>query len=469
MLPVKFQENMKRLLGEKEFCNYIECLDCPARKGVVLNSLKMPECEILKVAGISAQKLKYAQSGYLFDAGAGEGLGATIAHHAGLIYLQEPSSMAPASLFGDDLRGLKVLDLCASPGGKTFDLAIKMAGEGLLVSNEIVPSRARVLFSNVERLGLNNVIVTNNSPTELAENFEGYFDCVLVDAPCSGEGMFRKDINTQKEWSEESPEICFERQKEILTSAEKMLKVGGRLVYSTCTFNTRENEEIVKFLVDEFGFKICSAPEKTVAVTSDGVLIDEGDFHLARRFYPMGGIGEGQFMSLLQKTQNANKNDEKVSKKRKNVAYGHKLPQKLTVQERKIVDEFLKQNTCGLNFSSLIKIGDYIFGNNNLDLENCNLNFVALGVNLGSIVKERFEPHHQLFKVYGDKFNLKFDVNDAQAYDYLFGRELEVLSDKKGFANITYHGVSLGGAKLTQGRLKNYYPKGLRGAVKLAK
>lgn len=467
MLPIIYQQNMQKLLGEKGFCDYLECFNRKAKKGVVLNTLKLPSDEILKLVGINPSHLSYTKSGYVFADGQGEGLGATIAHHAGLIYLQEPSSMAPATLLGENLKGLKILDLCASPGGKTFDIALSMQGEGLLVSNEIVVSRARVLFSNVERLGLKNVVVTNNSPAELAGCFDGFFDCVLVDAPCSGEGMFRKDLNTQTEWNELSATVCQERQKEILFYAQKMLKPGGRLVYSTCTFNTLENEEVVKHLVNQYAFIICEAPTQTISATQNGIALGgDNDLTRARRFYPMSNVGEGQFMCLLKKPQNSVNNLEKVENNYKFTTKSVKKCQVLSKKEKQIVEEFIAQNTMGLTFKSFFKMGNLVFGNDFEGLENLPLNFICLGTALGEIVKDRFEPHHHFFKMFGDKFLLQFELNESQTYEYLFGREVEVNCDKKGFACVKFCGVSLGGAKLTQKRLKNYYPKGLRGAVK---
>ncbi len=461
MLNTKFLEEMKAILGG-EFDQYLNSFNNPPARGVIINpsaNVDVVKAE-LGARGLSVCPLPWSKFNFKI---AGETrLGATWLHHAGAIYLQEPSSSMPPFCF-DDLAGKRVLDLCASPGGKTIDLALRIGDDGPLVSNEIIPSRAGVLFSNVERMGLGNVIVTNNSPAELGKVFENYFDAILVDAPCSGEGMFRKDVSTQDEWTPESPSMCAQRQIEILKAIIPALKVGGELVYSTCTLNKKENEEIVEKLINEFNFKIKKINKNINLNSKDG--LGDGDLKLCRRAYPHLGFGEGQFMAYLQKTQNEPENDEKVVKKPQKCRKDCKNVQPLSKQEQKIIDEFFDNNLTKRPAGEIVKIKNNYFLTHNFDLNNFNLNeinFVALGVNLGEIIKDRFEPHHQFFKALGGLFKLQIELDEINVKKYFGGEELETEMPGKGFVNLTHCGCNLGGGKLVSGRVKNYYPKGLR-------
>ena len=240
MLPQGFPERMLHLLGEAEFAEFLASYERPRSAGLRLNPRKplpdgasLPFCEA---------QVPWEPNGYYVCEGSRPGLHPW--HDAGAYYLQEPSAMAPARLL-DAQPGERVLDLCAAPGGKTTQLAAAMQGRGLLVCNEIHPRRAQVLASNIERLGIPNALVLSEHPAKLAQRFPGYFDRILVDAPCSGEGMFRKEEAAVTDWSEATVAMCAARQQEILASAAEMLAPGGRLVYSTCTFSPEENEGVI--------------------------------------------------------------------------------------------------------------------------------------------------------------------------------------------------------------------------------
>ena len=454
----QFEEQMERLLGKEEFGKYQQSMIGKSAKGVVLNTNLESAEQILKVTNIGVNKLSFCDYGYKLLKE--EKLGNTWFHHAGLIYLQEPSSMAPASMFLD-LTHKRVLDLCASPGGKTVDLALRMNGSGLIVSNEIVGKRAGVLFSNVERLGLGNVVVTNNSPKELEDEFESFFDCILVDAPCSGEGMFRKNPDQIQEWSVASVKACAIRQKEILKSAYKMLTAGGYMVYSTCTFNTIENEEVILFAKNELGLKIIKPDDKIIRVSHDGkILNEEHDLAFCRRFYPQDGVGEGQFMCLLQKNDSSfAKNEEKLHNSKNKIAQKLQKPSK---QEQNLIEKFIHETTDGLKFEHFVKIKDNIFGSNFGEILDKDASFISCGVNIGKIEKGRVIPHHQFFKVCGKFFKFKIELDEKSVVSYLKGEEIEVNSNLNGFVCVTKDGFVLGGGKVSLSRLKNYYPKGLR-------
>ena len=433
---------------------------------MVLNTNLEKEEEILKLLP-DCEKVGFSKTGYKLNSS--EKLGNTWFHHAGLIYMQEPASMAPASLI-EEKDGLKILDLCASPGGKTIDASLICGENSVIVSNEINRERAWVLFQNVERLALKNVIVTNNSPQELASVFNEYFDYVLVDAPCSGEGMFRKDPETISEWNEKLPEINSQRQKEIVYYADKMLKKGGYLIYSTCTYSIKENEEIVLFLLNN-GYSI-QKPKKEVFDASSRGLIKGAEN--ACRFYPFNGVGEGQFVCLLQKIEQKTIKNDKTAEK--GVAYNeihikkHIKNAKTNINNEKTAEKtanlFIQDVLNGENFEFFIE-NDKVYAPINNELKNMPLRFIAKGINVGTVVKNRIEPHHQFFKVFGNSFKIKIDLTKEDAEKYLAGEEIEIDSKFKGFASVLYNGVILGGGKASQGRLKNYYPKALRTKLKI--
>lgn len=258
MLPEGFILRMQSLLGE-EYAAFSASFDRPLCTGLRLNPLKTGFTGDL--SRFSLSPVPWCPTGYVYDAASRPGLSPY--HAAGLYYLQEPSAMAPAELL-DPQPGERVLDLCAAPGGKSTQLAGKLQGRGLLVCNEINAKRAKILAGNIERLGIANALVLNEHPKKLETRFEGYFDKILVDAPCSGEGMFRKEEAAVTDWTEDTNAICANRQSEILTSAAKMLRPGGRLVYSTCTFSPVENEGVISDFCGEIPiFLWKTAPRRT--------------------------------------------------------------------------------------------------------------------------------------------------------------------------------------------------------------
>ena len=297
-LPTQYETRMKTLLG-RGFDAYLTELQNPPVKAFRVNTDRINTEEFEKINIFSKQKIPYVDNGYYLDF---DKIGNHPYHHAGLIYVQEPAAMAPAECI-DINPDWCVLDMCAAPGGKSTQLKMKLGENGVLVSNEIIPSRCKILTGNIERLGLSNTVVTCMDTGKLAKTFQNTFDLVMVDAPCSGEGMFRKEEIAISEWSEANVTMCAKRQSEILENAVKTLKNGGFIIYATCTFSLEENEMTIdSFLQNHPEFEIIPVNERVEKVTADGIKF-EGckckNIHFARRFYPHLALGEGQFMAVL--------------------------------------------------------------------------------------------------------------------------------------------------------------------------
>ena len=445
VLHYKFQENMRALLKE-DYVKYVESLnDCPKR-GFRINKNYICESKFDKLFPYKNNNLAgFENLRVLVN---DEKVGNTVFHHSGMIYMQEPSSMlAVESLEPKD--GELILDLCSAPGGKAGQILEKNK-TGVVVCNEIVRARANILFSNIERQGFKNSIITSKTPEELAEQFSAFFDKILVDAPCSGEGMFRKDPETIKEWNEGLAEFNHNRQLEILHSADKMLKRGGVLVYSTCTFNKEENEKTVVKFCKEYGYEILELPEVVQNVTTRGFIISDLDTAKCGRCFPQNGFGEGQFIAKLKKISET---AGSISKR--------KTESKTQKNELKIINDFIMENIKIKDFD-VYKIGNnFYIGNKQVPFFEKGV--VSFGVVVGSIEKGRVVPHHQLFKAYGELFKNKIDlsIEDGRVEAYLKGNEIEV-DNQNGLACLLVEGVPLGGGKVVNNKFKNYYPKGLR-------
>ncbi len=456
-LPKAFLERMRNDLGDENFDKYINAINEKPVRGVRINTNRVPVDEFLKRTKLKLEKLNFSTDGFLLKND--EKIGNTEEHLSGEIYLQEPSSMLAVCSSGieNENRPLKVLDLCASPGGKTGQIASRISENSILFSNEIIRSRAEILHSNIERLGFKNVVVLNEEPKNL-KAFEGFFDYVFVDAPCSGEGMFRKNPETITEWSEENVLMCANRQKEILEIAEKLVADGGKLVYSTCTFAEAEDEKIVEFLINDLGLKLVSVPEEVKRQTMASSLDENAE--LARKFYPFSGVGEGQFVAVLKK-------DKETENSYMHVKKHYKKLNEIGKTERNYVDEFYKTN-----MKNSISRRPYIVSSNvflapisfdsKLQTILDEIRFLSLGVLIGSVERGRFEPNHNLFMAYNDEFKCSIELTEEEAKKYLHGEEISKNVDYKGYAVVTRNGSPLGGAKVSSGKLKNLYPKGIR-------
>lgn len=454
----KFKQILKNDIGD-DFEKYLKALEEAPVRGLRVNTKKISVKDFLMQTKLDLTKIDYANDCFILNSN--EKIGNDFEHLAGLIYLQEPSSMIAVASSGieNENRPLKVLDLCASPGGKTGQIVTKLGGDSLIFSNEIIGSRANVLFSNVERQGFENVIVLNEEPKDLLD-FEGYFDYIFVDAPCSGEGMFRKNPETIDEWSEQNVELCATRQKEILKVADKLLSEKGKLVYSTCTFSRQEDENIVEMLVNDFGYKIEDLPKEIKNVTVPSVAkIENANF--ARKFYPFSGKGEGQFVAVFSKIQNDN--ICKMHKKKHfycldRIGGGH----------YKIFTEFMENNLkVKYDRNRLFELGNTIFlvpemFDEKIQTALDDKKILTIGVKLGSIEKCRFEPNHSFFMAKMDDFRQKIELSDDDLKKYLHGEELKTDNKINGYAVISKNNFALGGVKVAGGKLKNLYPRGLR-------
>lgn len=447
MIENDFYLKVKNILPEKEYDDFCVALSNPPKRGLVFNNLVMDKKDFLNNFGYNLQQLDYDEDCYILNSE--DKMGGNIFHHVGAIYMQEPSAMV-AGIYIPLKKGDIVLDACAAPGGKTFQIAKRL--DGVLVSNEIDFERVKVLNSNVQRLGLNNVMVTNFTPEYLAQCYPNKFDCILVDAPCSGEGMFRKEDKAITQWSQDYVKVCADRQKDILSYYDKTLKQGGYLMYSTCTYSVEENEEVVAFLVDK-GYKVLNMGK--ILGESNGIMLKQYNTHLAKRFYPHKSSGEGQFVCLLQK--NAENNEHPIHIRVNRFKVG--------ATEFKLTCQFFKDNLTTQAFD-IVKDRLFIRDENVYYVKDKSLivddkKIINYGVKLGSVIKNRFEPNHNLFKSFSNYFLRKVELNQKDSYEYLKGNTVDVELDN-GWCVVNYLSAPLGGGKIVNGLLKNHYPKGLR-------
>ncbi len=465
MLPEIFLERMQKLLGE-EYAAFHASYGQEKYQALRINPLKTREdgesaVHFLtsKEAPFCLEKVPWAENGYYY--GKEDQPGRHPYHEAGLYYIQEPSAMAPVSLL-EAAPGERVLDLCAAPGGKSTQLAVCMKGQGLLVSNEIHPARAKILSENMERLGIRNACVTNETPEHLAEAFPGYFDKILVDAPCSGEGMFRKNEEACGQWSPENVELCSARQDGILDCAAGMLRPGGRLVYSTCTFAPSENEgSVSRFLERNGGFAImpvdqrkfgpgCGGRPDWVERPAPGV---EGTL----RLFPHHIKGEGHYAAVLLKEGSVPEGYRAPSAKG---------PLRDFAKEKELGDffSFCRENLEGNWGGGYVKFGDSLYLVPEGMPEFKGLRVLRPGLCMGSLKKNRFEPSHALALALAPqdaRHIWHLSASDPMTAAYLKGQTFAA-EGEGGWYLICVDGFGLGWGKLAGGVMKNHYPRGLR-------
>lgn len=434
-----FFERMKSLLGD-EFESFIKFYNSgKVFRGLRVNTLKCSADKLRELIGFELEPAPFCAEGFYIPDEI-KSLGNSPLHHAGAFYMQEPSATSAVEMLNVK-AGEKVLDLCAAPGGKSTQIAAKLNGEGLLWSNEIVKSRSIILLSNIERMGIRNAVVSNCRPDILCARLRGYFDKILVDAPCSGEGMFRKNTEAETEWSVEHVKSCAARQLMILNSAKNALKENGELVYSTCTFSKEENEGVIEEFLSE---------NPDFVIVDSGVDFGRPTLGYARRIFPMDG-GEGHFAVKLRK------NSASVSVPT-NKPKSEKIPDFVKAF---ITDNFV--NTAFENQLQIIGRNIYIVLNNLPDTGS--LNILRKGVLLGEIKKNRVEPHHHAFtssKKEDCKRAVDLDLHSGDIKKFLHGEEIDVAKDLKGYTAVCVNGITTGFGKASAGKLKNKYPKGLR-------
>ena len=428
MLPEAFLQRMKAQLGD-EYGDFLNSLERPRAVALRFNPLK-GEAPQLPFVGA---EVPWEPRGYYYDPASRPGL--HVYHEAGVYYLQEASAMAPVALL-DPRPGERICDLCAAPGGKTTQIAGRMGGEGFLLCNEWSPKRAKILSRNIERMAVSNALVTNEHPETLAKRFPGFFDRVLVDAPCSGEGMFRKEEAAVTDWSQETVEMCARRQGEILHSAAKMVRPGGRLVYSTCTFAPEEDEGAVAAFLE-------AHPEfEPEVIETDWFVPAPNGGH---RMWPHKLLGEGHFAAVLRKTEGETFDGPS--------APGGKLPKEW--------QEFAKELGIRLPDGKAIAFGQNLFWAPAEMPDISRLKVLRPGLELGEGKKGRFEPAHALaLWLRGCKNTVSLDPEGEELKRYMHGDV--VPSSTKGWTLVKAGDYSIGWAKGDGNVLKNHYPKGLR-------
>lgn len=448
-LPNEFLTRMKSMLGG-EYEAFLKSYEEERSFGLRVNTLKGGNEKLFEAFGQRLAEIPWTEDGFFYD----ESLkpGKNPLHEAGAYYIQEPSAMLPAELLAAQ-PGECVLDLCAAPGGKTTKIAADMKGEGLLVANEIHPKRAAILSSNVERMGIKNAVVTNESSDVLRGRFPSFFDKILIDAPCSGEGMFRKDEEARAQWSEENVAKCALRQREILENGAAMLKDGGKIVYSTCTFAPEENEKlIIDFLNAHPEFRL-ERPDTDESISCGNPDFADGDerAELTFRVWPHIAQGEGHFAAVLRKS------GEKTAEYRESVR--EKCPEEYKKLFYGFADAFLTHRPLG-EISAL--------GENLYIMPPClpslkGIKVLRFGLHLGVVKKNRFEPSHSLamaLKAQESVNTLELKAADKEIYAYFRGET--VPCEYNGWVLVTADGYSAGWGKASGGVLKNHYPKGLR-------
>ena len=450
MLPMAFLERMKLLLGD-EYDAFLATYEKPNVRGARINTLKIDPAVYTSAKRLTLEPISYADDCYKLTED--EAVGKLPEHHAGIIYMQDPGAMAALSAI-EIKEGDYVLDLCSAPGGKTGQAAAKIGDGGFILSNEFVPKRAKITVGNIERLGIRNAIVTSLDTREFKKLFNSFFDIVIADVPCSGEGMFRKNEDAVSEWSEEAVKTCAERGKEILENAATLVKDGGHIVYSTCTFSVEENEGAVyDFLCAHPDYTLVKPTDELIKATREGVEYNGADMSLARRFYPHVSEGEGQFVALLKRRCDTSK---------QTILYkGQEKP--LTKDEERLVRAFLAENLENPPEITPKRVGEnVVLISHGVPIPPFSV--FSAGVLLGEVKKGLILPSHQFFSAYGKYFKRRIELsqNEHLLGKYLDGEEIDAQECGNGYAVITFMGAAVGGVKVSSGRAKNHYPKGLR-------
>lgn len=455
-LPIAFEKKMKRLL-DAEFEAYIACYENPRYYGLRVNTAKIGVDRFREICPFEITPIPWIENGFYYD-----GEVVSPAKHpyyfAGLYYLQEPSAMTPASRL-PIAPGERVLDVCAAPGGKATELGARLSREGVLVANDISSSRAKGLLKNLEVFGIGNMLTVSEEPGRLAGYFPEYFDKILIDAPCSGEGMFRKDKRMIKAWEEHGPEFFAKLQRSIVTQAASMLRPGGLMLYSTCTFDALENEQTVAYLLEtcpEFQIVEMEGYEGFVAGKPELTKDENPELAKTVRIFPHKMKGEGHFLALLQKGQ-ASPRLADVSKGES----GRKIPQELS--------EFFTDVVFPLDADRLDIHGERVYYMPEGLPKLRGIRFLRTGLLLGELKKKRFEPS-QALAMYLKKeeyaHTLDFAAEDERVRRYLKGETLEVDDmtgqKAKGWHLVCVDGFPLGWGKLGGGTLKNKYLPGWR-------
>ena len=446
-LPEKFIEKYKKILNE-EFDAFIQSFQSERSYGLRINRLKCQEITNHPYLLRILKKNPLVSLGYYYDKT--ESPGKHPYHHAGVYYIQDPSAMMVVEN-ADILEGDIVFDMCAAPGGKSTHILSKLNSTGLLISNEISKSRAKVLSENIERMGGKQMVVLSCDPLKLNAEFDGYFDKVIVDAPCSGEGMFRKEEKMAFEWNEEKVLSCSNIQLDLLNKAHVLTKENGIIIYSTCTYSPEENENTIDAFLKQHPDCLLLPTIKSVGI-SDGLT---PKLKNCSRFYPHLFSGEGHFIAKIKKT--APNSIPKLTTSKSLI--------RASREANALFSQFSNQFLINFETSSIFQFNDHLYSLNapqhpSLD----SLQIVRYGLHLGQIKKQRFEPSHSLalaLKKEQAKYVVNFSSEDPHVLKYLRGETIPLTGNNQ-YTLITVDGFSLGWAKHVDGVLKNHFPKGLR-------
>ncbi len=457
-LPVSFCEEMKRILGE-EYPAYLASMEETRKFGLRVNTAKISVEEFEKISPFPLKKIPYVKNGFYYENDVQP------AKHpyyfAGLYYLQDPSAMTPASRLPVE-EGDVVLDLCAAPGGKATELAAKLHGTGLLIANDISSKRAKALLKNIELFGVENSFIVTEYPQKLQEYFTGFFDKILIDAPCSGEGMFRKEPSMVKAWEQNGPEFYAKLQEEILQQALPMLKPGGMLLYSTCTFSPLEDEGTVEKilemdsnmeLLDMEGYEGFSEGNPELVGSS------REEIRKCVRIFPHKLDGEGHFLALFHKKEEADEPVRSCDEKRMG----------LKGEEKKLFEAFSKNLNRTFEPERLESKNGMVYYMPVKLPKMRGLRFLRSGLFMGEVKKNRFEPSQSLamaLKSSEYKNCLKLSIEDERVVRYLKGETLTLnekeAANENGWQLVCVDGYPLGWGKKTNGVLKNKYHSGWR-------
>jgi NOL1/NOP2/sun family putative RNA methylase len=456
-IPPKYLERMHSLLGD-EFADFVSCFDRQPESGLRVNTLKLSVEEYLRLSPFALSPVAWCPAAFHIQDNAQPG---KHPHHAaGLYYLQDPSAMLAAEALRP-APGERVLDLAAAPGGKSTHLAALMQGQGILVTNEIHPKRVWELAENLERWGTVNASITNETPERLAEHFGAYFDKVLLDAPCSGEGMFRKSDAARLAWSPALVESCARRQAALINQARRLVRPGGCLLYTTCTFSVEENEGVIAaFLKSHPDFELEDLAKQNgfaggyqAWTYGEEAISIEPDMRRAVRLWPQRIRGEGHFLARLRRIDGEQPRDKR-----------RRPASDLTAEARRLFTEFTSTSLKSWDSEgTIVQRGTYLYllPPHSPDLKG--LHVIHPGLWLGTLKKNRFEPSHALaMSLRSEQAERAIDLDEAQALAYLRGQSLPSVSPVAGWTLLTADQNPLGWGKCSQGMVKNYFPHGLR-------
>ncbi|MBE6128321.1 MAG: NOL1/NOP2/sun family putative RNA methylase [Erysipelotrichaceae bacterium] len=443
-LPDSYLRKMQDLL-KNEYEDYLQAMEMEPVSSIRVNTAKISVEDFKRISPFPLEPVPWCAEGFYVPNDVRPGTHPY--YYAGLYYIQEASAMAPASLLGVK-EGDIVLDACAAPGGKTTALAAKMNNTGLLISNDISASRQNATLKNCERFGIRNAYLISSDLRKLAEKYPGYFDRILVDAPCSGEGMFRRDPSLITSWLERGNDYYPALQKEILSSAVSMLKEGGTILYSTCTFDPSEDEEVIRAVLEEYPDLYLAEPEEKCPLFAEGI---GEDMKACMRLYPHRLKGEGHFVALLKKKGNSEETDCAFLKadRIKNAS----------------CQEFMKHVSMNMNHTVMKALKDRIYLLPEQNFEHGSVRVIRSGLLLGTLKNDRFEPsQHLAFALKPEEFDqcISFPADDIRVEKYLRGETVTADESHDGWVLVCVDGYPLGFGRMNGRNIKNKLEKGYR-------